>query len=144
VSDAQRCTFRRAQRLRGRGSFKHVLEGRARVDGPQIAVHARPNDGTLHRLGLSVNRKVGSAATRNRLKRLLREAFRIDQHTLPHDAPAPYDFVVVVRAHEPMPLAEYRAAFAAAVRHLHATWTRRHQRQSTNRPTDAQASRPDC
>jgi ribonuclease P protein component len=143
VSDAPRLTFRRTQRLSGRGSFKLVLEGRARLDGPQIAVHARPNGGTLHRLGLSVGRKVGSAAARNRIKRLLREAFRLDQQALPNDAPAPYDFVIVVRPHEPLSLGEYRSALAAAVRHLHSTWTKRHQRQ-TSRPTDARVQQPDC
>jgi ribonuclease P protein component len=143
MSAAPRLTFRRAQRLSGRGCFKHVLEGRARVDGPQIAVHARPNDGPMHRMGISIGRKVGSAAQRNRLKRLLRESFRLDQHALPHEAPAPYDFVIVVRAHEPLALADYRALLAAAVRHLHATWTRRHQRQHP-RPSDAPAQQPDC
>jgi ribonuclease P protein component len=120
-----------------------VLDGRARVDGPQIAVHARPNDGPMHRMGISIGRKVGSAAQRNRLKRLLRESFRLDQHALPQEAPAPYDFVIVVRPHEPLALADYRAILAAAVRHLHATWTKRHQRQHT-RPTDAPAQQPDC
>ena len=76
-------------------------------------------------------------------KRLLREAFRLDQQALPNDAPAPYDFVIVVRAHEPLSLGEYRSALAAAVRHLHSTWTKRHQRQ-TSRPTDAQVQQPDC
>jgi ribonuclease P protein component len=45
------------------------------------------------RLGLSVSRKVGGAVERNRVKRLLREAFAAERERLPEDL----DLVVVAR-----------------------------------------------
>jgi ribonuclease P protein component len=64
---------------------------------------ARPNGLGHPRLGLTVPRRVGKAVRRNRLKRLLREAFRLNQHELPQGM----DYVVLVRPHRPKHRAWY-------------------------------------
>jgi ribonuclease P protein component len=70
---------------------------------------------------LSVPKRVGTAPTRNRVKRMLREAFRLTQH----DLPRPYDLVVVVRPHKPMILAEYQRLLSALLIKLHQEWQKR-------------------
>ena len=61
---------------------------------------------------------VGTAPKRNRIKRLLREAFRLGQHDLPRG----YDIVINVRPHETVLLADYQRLLSAAMIKLHQKW----------------------
>jgi RNase P protein component len=62
------------------------------------------------------------------VKRLLREAFRLEQHRL---APG-FDLVVTARAHEDeVPLEECRRLMVQAVRGLETEWERRRRREQT-------------
>ncbi len=118
---AKRYRFTHGNRLHGSRAFARVYGARARkVVGP-LVIHSKPNELGHPRLGLSVGKKVGIAVKRNRIKRLLREAFRLSQH----DWPSGYDIVVVVRPHEPATLAEYQRLLFAGIRALHQQWQKR-------------------
>lgn len=125
-----RLRFGRASRLRGRGAFKEVIDARARVEADAFTIFARPNSGPAPRLGISIGRRVGTAARRNRIKRLIREAFRLSQREHPTAAPAPYDIVAVVRPHEERPLADYTHQFLAALARAHEVWSKRAARRA--------------
>lgn len=102
-------------RLGGRGVFKAIRDAGLRESRGPLTVWAIPNNSTRSRLGISIGRHVGIAAVRNRIKRLLRESFRLMQHDLPKG----YDFVVAVRKHEPLLLADYQRLLSGMLLKLH-------------------------
>lgn len=98
--------------------FEAVYEAKVRESRGPLTVYAIPNDLGHPRLGLSVGKRIGTAPVRNRLKRLLREAFR----HLQHDLPRGYDLVINVKPHELAMLADYQRMLSALMLKLHAKW----------------------
>src|SRR4029079_18989745 len=70
-------------RLRSPLEFERVYERNVFATDDLLVANVRENGLAYPRLGLSVSRKVGNAVTRNRWKRILREAFRLSREKLP-------------------------------------------------------------
>src|SRR6266704_3464712 len=114
-------TFPKSHRLRSPAEFAVVYDAQVCESRGPLKIYARPNDLPHPRLGLSVSRRVGTAPRRNRIKRLLRESFRL----LQHDWPAGYDLILVVRPHEPLILADYQKLLSGLMVRLHGRWQKR-------------------
>lgn len=79
----QQFRFSAAQRLRLNADFQAVYAKGKRVGDDVLLVAGMRNASSTTRIGLSVSRRQGCAAVRNRKKRRMREAFRLSQHQLP-------------------------------------------------------------
>ena len=80
--------------LRSAPEFDRVFQRKCSAGDRWLVVYGFESSLAYPRIGLVVSRKVGNAVVRNRWKRLLREAFRLNRHRLPDGI----DLVVIVRA----------------------------------------------
>ena len=85
--------FPRSARLTRSGDFRAVFAGAERHADRYVTILVGAGRGTRPRLGLAISKRVAPRAVdRNRIKRLIRESFRRNQHRLPV-----IDAVVMVR-----------------------------------------------
>lgn len=75
----------RAARMKGRRSWTHAFKTGKRFPLPSITIVVSRLPGTSSRLGIGIAKTAGCAVTRNRMRRLLREEFRLYRHQLPKD-----------------------------------------------------------
>ena len=85
-------SFPKSKRLVKNKQFKDVLANKTCASDELLIVYSVKNDCGLTRLGVSIGKSCGGAVTRNRLKRLIREAFRLNQHQLPSGV----DYMVMI------------------------------------------------
>jgi len=82
--------FPKKLRLLRRSEFRRVYQEGRRRSAPLCVVFFRSNGLAQSRLGLTVPGAVGNAVLRNRVKRRVREVFRLNQDSIP----AGWDIVV--------------------------------------------------
>ena len=100
-----------AMRLHGKRAFDGVFEQKLRKTVGPLGVWGCANEVGRLRLGLSISRNVGNAVQRHRLKRMLREAFRLVRH----ECEGGYDVILTARSHEALTLGEYQQLVRKAI-----------------------------
>ncbi|MCV2886542.1 ribonuclease P protein component [Aestuariibacter sp. AA17] len=77
-------SFSRELRLLSPSHFEYVFADAIPAVSPHLTLLARKNESNHPRIGITLSKKrVRKAHDRNRLKRLIRESFRLNQHNLP-------------------------------------------------------------
>ena len=74
--------FSRSERLTHPQDFKRVMKTGRRLASRNFVVFVKENKLEFSRLGIVVSKEVGSAAYRNRIKRVCREFFRLYKHRI--------------------------------------------------------------
>ena len=88
-------SFKAGDRVRKRAEYMRVQQQGRRVSGRYVTMLILANDGTAPRLGLIASRKLGTAVSRNRAKRRLRDLFR--RHRAALGPAAAIDIVAIPR-----------------------------------------------
>ena len=82
--------MKNTQSLKLNRDFRRAYKG---DNGGYTVVYMKKNKYQFNRLGLRVGKATGKAVTRNRLKRLMRESYRL----MEDDIEKGYDFIIVAR-----------------------------------------------
>ncbi len=124
--------FPKSVRVRSRLDFAAVYERGLRIGDGCMALIALANEDSRTRLGLAVSKRCGNSVQRNRLKRRLREAFRLSRAELPTGL----DLVIQPRANTPIQLAALRQSLISLTKRAAKKWAA----QTRTPHTDAASS----
>jgi len=89
----------RTRSLRMNYEFARVYNKGRFVTSRTVVMHYLPRPKRDKRIGITVSRKIGGSVRRNRMKRLLREAWRLNEHMIKPG----FDVVLVGRSSDPLP-----------------------------------------
>lgn len=86
--------MKKAYRIKKKEEFQHVLNvGKSFANRQLVIYYIRKPTQEHFRIGISVGKKLGNAVLRNRIKRLLREAFKeLESEILPT-----LDIIIIAR-----------------------------------------------
>ena len=109
ASPARRNRFRPWEKLHTRREFTQVFSRGRRFTAHGLRFRFLRNDRTACRLGLTVSRRIGKAVYRNRVRRLLREGYRLSKHRFR----GAFDIVVLPIPAQALTLERVKRAFQA-------------------------------
>lgn len=106
--------FKKEHRIRSGEDFNRAYSHKQRAGDQHLLIFGVCNGLPNSRIGLSVSKKHGNAVRRSRIKRLLREAFRLSQHELPSGL----DLVLIPRQNSGATLTDYQKSLKYLARKI--------------------------
>jgi len=103
--------MKKTDTLKKNHEFQRVYRKGRFFVGKYMSMYILPNNSEKNRLGISISRKYGKSVRRNRLKRLIRESYRLFEEFIDSG----YDIVINARQNQDMP--EF-SAVKKEMRHL--------------------------
>lgn len=82
-SDTERFRLTKEDRVRRSSEYQRIAKFGARYRTPHFRIRMLKNPLGRTRLGISIGRKAGKACARNRIKRRLKEYFRLNRGVMP-------------------------------------------------------------
>ncbi len=82
-SDARSFRLTKRDRIRQSSDFRRIMRKGVRYFTPHFHIRMLRNPLGITRLGITAGRKAGKACARNRIKRRLREYFRLNRDKMP-------------------------------------------------------------
>jgi ribonuclease P protein component len=90
-------SYRKSERITNRSNYRAIYDKGAWSSSQHFTRIICSNDKGTKRLGITVTKKAGNAVKRNRIKRLIREFFRLNKALFP----AGQDIVVMAKRDMP-------------------------------------------
>jgi ribonuclease P protein component len=85
--------FAKKERIALPQDFKRVMKSGRRLTTKNFILFLRENERGYHRLGIVAKKEIGPASLRNRMKRYLREFFRLHKHQVK----GPFDMIILIK-----------------------------------------------
>ena len=85
--------FTKKERIIQPQDFRKVMKFGRRVSSRGFILFMHKNDCSFHRLGIVAKKEIGPATFRNRMKRYIREFFRLHKHQVKGS----YDFILMIK-----------------------------------------------
>lgn len=74
--------FTKKERITDPQDFKRIMKLGRRISSRNFTLFIKKNENLFHRLGIVVKKEIGPATFRNRMKRYIREFFRLQKHQI--------------------------------------------------------------
>lgn len=78
----RRNIMKKEERIKKNSHFRYVYGRGKSYSNSNLIMYLSRNGKNINRVGFSVSKKIGNSVIRNRVKRLMRESYRLNRHLL--------------------------------------------------------------